>query len=387
MSVRGPEIGVFAVDDRSAQLSWRRLQAGQLSLEIPGLADRPEQLIEVDDGPGSSTIEGLPAGRLLRVQACGSAFGDDQTRELRLRTLDRLPGEELCRVATLSDLHLGIRAFGHRGTIIEQPKPEVPHARRCSQAALDEAVAWGADRVIVKGDITNAGVAAHWRQYKAMVASCPVPVDGLPGNHDNAHPLVPYSLTAAVAAKAFDVSLADPLLIRDLPGLRMILVDTTMPGRNVGTVEPATDDLVDAVAEADRAGGVLVALHHQLQSQVFPEGWPRGVSHAESLALLERLGRAHPHVFVTSGHTHRHRRWGHAGVVATQVGSTKDFPGVWAGYTVHEGGMSQVVHRVSRPDCLTWTDHTRRAALGLWGHIAIGRMDARCFNVPWTVPG
>ena len=101
---------------------------------------------------------------------------------------------------------------------------------------------------------------------------------------------------------------------------------------------------------------------------------------------MDRLGAAHPHAFVTSGHTHRHRRWGRAGVVVTQVGATKDFPGVFAGYVVHEGGMRQVVRRIARPDVIAWTDHSRIAAYGAWEHAAPGRLDARCFNVAWEQP-
>lgn len=381
---RRSTITVFAVDDASVQLTWRDVRPGRLRLSFPDLGDRPDQVIDVDGGPGAALLEGLPAGRLLHLDASGTALGSEN-RRLRVRTLDRLPGEELYRLATISDLHLGARSFGHRGTIVERPPPTVPHPRRCAQAGLDEAVGWGAERVVVKGDVTNAGVADHWRQYATMVAGCAVPVDAVAGNHDNAHPLVPYSLTAHNAALAFDLSIAEPMLVRDLPGLRLVLADSTLPGRNTGSLGPTTDDVLDAVAQADPAGGVLLVLHHHLQPHRLAEGWPLGISHGESISLMDRLGRAHPHVVVTSGHTHRHRRWGHAGVVATQVGATKDFPGVWAGYTVYDGGLRQTVRRIARPDCLAWTDHTRRAALGLWGHIAIGRLDARCFNVAWSV--
>lgn len=377
-----PAVGVFAVDDTSVQVTWRHLRDGILRLDVDALEGFPARTVNVAAGPGAAVVDGLPPGRLLTLHASGDALAGSD-RALRFRTLDRLPGEELCRVATLSDLHLGARSFGHFGTITEQPAPEVPHPLRCSQAALDQATAWGAERVVVKGDITNGGLTDQWRDYAAMVSACPVPVDAVAGNHDNAHPKAPHSLTALHAAPVFDLAIADPILIRDVPGLRLVLADTTMPGRNTGSLA-ATDEVVDAVADADPAGGVLVALHHQLQPHRLAEGWPLGISHDESVALMERLGRAHPHVVVTSGHTHRHRRWGHAGVVATQVGSTKDFPGVWAGYAVHEGGLRQTVRRVARPDCLAWTDHTRRAALGMWGHVAIGRLDARCFNVAWS---
>ena len=400
-----PQIGVFAVDDGSVQLTWRHLHPGPLELRVeevgsvtPGGTyvgtghaashgidpDRATTVVAAPTSPGAIVLDGLPAGRLLTIRASGPALGADHV--LPVRTLDALPGAELCRFATLSDLHLGAWRFGQRGTITEQPTPDVLHPQRCTEAALAEATAWGAERIVVKGDLTNQAYAAHWREYARLMATSPVPVDALPGNHDNAHPSSRSNIAPADAVAAFGLSIATPLIVRDLPGVRLVLVDSTQPGLHEGSVAPVLAELLDAVAEADPDGGVIVALHHQLQPHHFPEGWPTGISRRESYALLESLGALHRHVLVTSGHTHRHRRWAHAGVAVTQVGSTKDYPGVWAGYVVHEGGLRQVVRRVARPDCLSWTDHSRRAAAGFWRHVAPGRLDARCFNLPWSVP-
>jgi hypothetical protein len=126
-----------------------------------------------------------------------------------------------------------------------------------------------------------------------------------------------------------------------------------------------------------------VALHHQLQPWHLAEGVPKGIPHDESIRFLEHLARAHPRVVVTSGHTHRHRRWSHAGITTTQVGATKDYPGVWAGYVVHEGGLRQLVQRIGRPDCIRWTERTRRAAAGAWRYVAPGPLASRCFTIDW----
>ena len=88
-------------------------------------------------------------------------------------------------------------------------------------------------------------------------------------------------------------------------------------------------------------------------------------------------------LFVTSGHTHRNRRRTHGAAVITEVGSPKDYPGVWAGYVVHEGGIRQVVRRVAAPDVLAWTDRSADAAHGLWGAWSPGHLDDRCFTHTW----
>jgi hypothetical protein len=72
-------------------------------------------------------------------------------------------------------------------------------------------------------------------------------------------------------------------------------------------------------------------------------------------------------------------------VVCTEVGSPKDFPGTWAGYIVHETGISQVVRRVAAPDVLAWTDYSGRAALGLWQLWSPGLRPHRCFHHEWDL--
>jgi 3',5'-cyclic AMP phosphodiesterase CpdA len=380
---RGSSLRVFAVDEAAVQLTWRHLRPGVLRLTVPGV-DGVDREVATTHEPGAVLLEGLPPGRLLTIEASGSALAEP--RRLSARTLSAVHGPELCRFATLSDLHVGTSVFGQHGTIKDPVDHPDPHPERCAEAAIAEAEAWGAQRFVVKGDLTNMGAVDQWRRYAALVGLASVPVDALPGNHDHGRPGARGSLLPGEAAQAFGLSIADPLLVRDLPGLRLVLADTTRIARHGGTLAPVVDDILDAAASADPAGGVLVALHHQLQPNRFTEGWPPGIAQAEGFAFLDRLGAAHPHAFVTSGHTHRHRRWGRAGVVVTQVGSTKDYPGVWAGYVVHEGGLRQIVRRVSRPDCLVWTDHSRRAGFGLWEHASPGRLDARCFDVAWSRP-
>lgn len=383
---RAPAVWVFGVDHDAVQVAWRRL--GGAPLRVEALADDVGAAVQVDEpgDAGAALITGLPSQRLLTLRATSAALGEP--RLLQARTLTAPPGPELSRLATVSDLHLGARVFGQRGTI-EDPfrhHHDEHHPVRCARAALDEAVAWGAQRIVAKGDLTNGGAPSEWRTYAELVAATPVPVDGLPGNHDHGPAGAIGPLHPAQAAAAFGLEIAQPLIVRDLPGVRVILADTTRGGRHGGTLDPVLADVLDAAASADRRGGVLITLHHQLQPYVLPEGWPPGIGHAESEAFLVRLGAAHPHAIVTSGHTHRHRRGGRAGVVVTQVGSTKDYPGVWAGYAVHEGGIRQVVRRIEHPDAIGWTDHSRIAAFGLWEHASPGRLDARCFTVAWSSP-
>ena len=38
---------------------------------------------------------------------------------------------------------------------------------------------------------------------------------------------------------------------------------------------------------------------------------------------------------------------------------------------------------ISDPSTLPWLEHTRRAAMGAWAHWSPGRLDDRCFTLPW----
>lgn len=387
-----PVVAVFAVEDTTVQLQWRNLRPGVLHLRVrdadAGLGVERRVELEVQEPAGTVIVRELAPHRPHVVEAGGSALGH-RAGPLRLEfaTLEPPPGPELCRVSTISDLHLGTTVFGHRGTIRERPRPEVPHPTRCASAAIHEATAWGAQRLVVKGDITNYGKPEEWRTYASLVRGCTIPVDGLVGNHDRAREVRSRgSVPPEDAARLYGLSLALPILVRDLPGLRVVMADTTIAGRNQGQLGAVADDVLDATADAAADQIVLVAIHHQLQALHLTEGVPKGISHGESRLFLEHLARAHRRVFVTSGHTHRHRRWSHAGVTTTQVGATKDYPGVWGGYVVHEGGLRQLVQRIGRPDCIRWTEHTRRAAVGAWRYVAPGPLASRCFTLRWD-PG
>ena len=99
------------------------------------------------------------------------------------------------------------------------------------------------------------------------------------------------------------------------------------------------------------------------------------------------LAAANPATFVSAGHSHRNRRHRHSSLAVSEIGATMHYPGTWAGYAVHEGGIRQVVRRVAAPDAIEWTERTRRALLGLWAPWAAGSIGQRCFSHSWPERG
>src|SRR4051794_18340498 len=104
---RAVRLGVFAVEDTSIQVAWSRLGPGRVHLSIGD--DAVE--VQTDEGPGVVTFDGLEPNAPGAVLLTGSGVPGGR-RTLPFRTLTPLPGRELYRFATVSDLHIGSRTFG-----------------------------------------------------------------------------------------------------------------------------------------------------------------------------------------------------------------------------------------------------------------------------------
>lgn len=368
---------VFAVEDTSLQLTWGQLGPGTMHVRVGDI----EKEVETSGGGGTLSIEGLEPGQDHVVVCRGDSLPRDGVR-LTARTLDPPPGRELCRFATLSDLHVGITFFDVRKTMTEDLGPdEALHPERCARAATRELLAWGARHLVLKGDLVNRGRPDEWDLLGSIFADLPVDHDAIPGNHD-ARVRDPESLPWEEGARRAGIRMHSPIGVTDLPGLRVVLVDTTVAGHSKGRLP---DDRVEATVEALRASSepAVVILHHYLQRAPITWFWPPGVPRAQGDRFLRVLAEAKPQTLVSSGHTHRHRKRHVGPVVATEVGSPKDFPGTWGGYVVHEGGIRQVARRVEAPECIDWLERTGDAAFGAWGLWSPGPLTSRCFSHPW----
>lgn len=369
-STRRPQ--VFAVEPDAVQLTWRRLPPGALTVVVEGPAGTAETTVEGDGGPGALTVRDLAPDADHTV----TVVAGDQTCRLALRTPAPPPGAELYRFATLSDTHLGQTTFGLLDRMHE-PDAEVAHTERCFGAALDEAVAWGARHLVLKGDVVHRGTVEEYELLGKLLAPTGLPTEVVAGNHETKS----YREVDHVDGFAgIGLESSPALRTVDLPGLRLALLDSSLIGHHHGRL----DHLIDDVGPALGGRPSMVVLHHQLLRLPLPTSWPPGILSGPANRLLDTVADAAPTAVVASGHTHRHRTRHHRNVVVTETGSPKDHPGTWTGYVVHEGGIRQVVHRVERPDCIRWTEHTRKAALGVWGHWSPGHLTDRCWTLPWA---
>ena len=366
-----PEVAAFAVAETTAQLAWRKPGTGPTRVTVAN------QTIDVapTGGPGAVVVEALDPDThyVATVERRGLA-----TSRVEFRTLTAPPGAPLCRIATMSDLHLGCAYFGYTKLMRERPAPDEPSSDRCARAAMTEIDRWGPDRVVLKGDVVHLSNDSTWDVAAGLAVAAPQPVGLLPGNHEVGRR---RELEVVAAARARGFVVADPVVVIEHGGVRLVLADTTIEGHHEGRIDHVTEEVAEAVGDA--TGPAVVLLHHNLQTTRYPTFKPPGIRGDHARKFLDTIAAANPATIVTSGHTHRHRRRVHRGVVVVETGSPKDYPGTWTAMVVHEGGVRHEVRRVMRPDCLAWTERTRRAALGLWGRWSPGQLGDRCFTHRW----
>jgi hypothetical protein len=366
---------VFAIEDTTAQLTWRGAPAGPVAVTVSdGRTTRRVEAIG-ESGPGAMIVDELEADTEYHIAIAPK--GAEPGRPRRIRTLPTLPGAELTRLSTISDIHIGERHFGLLPRVAEDPEPSVPHTLRCASAAIDEWTRWGAKHVVFKGDLVDHGRRGEWDALATLLTTVPQPFTLMLGNHET---MRRFREPAEAMLKELGLP-TDPVRTTDLPGLRIVHVETALDDHGHGRVR-------DAAAAADAVGETqlpcLVVIHHHIQRLPFPTFWPPGITSTSGQRFVHELQRANPSLLVTSGHSHRHRTRLIHGVPHVEVGSVKDYPGVWAGYVVHERGVRQLVRRVSPVDCLQWTDKTRRVMLGAWQMFSPGSLGERCFVHRWV---
>jgi hypothetical protein len=312
-----------------------------------------------------------------------SATGVPTFLAARVTTLPSPGGRLLCKFAAVSDVHIGEKHFGVLGRIHDpdENSPGVePYPVRSLRGAIAEAAEWGAELLVVKGDLTREAVPAEVRDAGRVLATCPLPLEVILGNHDNK-----WGVDVRGILDSQGVAVSWQPRARDLPGVRLVLMSTAHgdPHYHGGQLPAKTSEQIAALARAG-PGPAWVCLHHPPEMFPFPTVYPPGIPFGESRRLLEALaGPEQPATFLTSGHRHRNRRYDYRRLVVTEVGSTKDYPGVWAGYKVFEGGIIQLVRRTGGHDVMAWTEATRRAVNGQWRRWSPGRLAERCFTVDW----
>ena len=155
---------------------------------------------------------------------------------------------------------------------------------------------WGIQRLVVKGDLTHDSTVEFWDLVGSLLEGVRVPVDVVPGNHED-RPSSTVDAQAGLAPHGF--RLVRGVQITDLPGIRLIVADSTVPGVDWGQVAGIGPRIVQAARRAQ--GGVLVGIHHHPMRFRLPTSPPPGIPGPEARPFLRDLAEANPATFVTTG--------------------------------------------------------------------------------------
>jgi len=334
------------------------------SVDITTVAD---DLIVAHDGLDVYQLDGLSPDSEYEIRGVG------------VRTLARPAGELLCRFGTVNDVHFGEKECGRiddnpEGPIQRVGPDETPYPVTMNQGAVAEMLAADLAAVFVKGDLSGDGRPDEWAAFEACYRD---PFGDrlhvVRGNHDS------YQLQTEYAGDTWV----------ELSGVAVALMDTAIPGQTTGMLEADQLEWLDAHAAASTVPVIVMGHHQQWTPGPDPTGHRSegyfGLHPDASDALTEVMNRRRSIVAYTAGHTHRHRvRTLPNGVPTVEIGCVKDFPGTWAEYRVYEGGIMQVVHRISSAAALEWSERCRHlySDFGVdYETYALGQLSDRCFTI------
>jgi Icc protein len=154
------------------------------------------------------------------------------------------------------------------------------------------------DAVVHTGDLVEHGAAEEYGVLRELTSALPSPLHVLPGNHDD----------RAVLRAQFGLagSGGDPIrYAADLGSLRLIALDTSIPGHVAGALDAEQLAWLDDTLAAAPTQVTVLALHHPPFATGVPPWDEIGLPPAHRAALVDVLER-HPQVRrAICGHVHQ----------------------------------------------------------------------------------
>jgi 3',5'-cyclic AMP phosphodiesterase CpdA len=191
-------------------------------------------------------------------------------------------------LAQISDPHLGEPAIG--GVKPKKALREVIAAI----AALPNPV----DAILVTGDLAEHAAPAEYELAAELIGALGVPIQVLPGNHDD----------RATMRAAFDLpGEGDAPLdyAADLGPLRLVVIDSTIPGEDHGGFEPGQLERLEAELASAPEQPTIVAMHQAPLATGIADWDSVNLPVPDRHALAAVIER-HPQVrAIVGGHLHR----------------------------------------------------------------------------------
>jgi 3',5'-cyclic AMP phosphodiesterase CpdA len=154
------------------------------------------------------------------------------------------------------------------------------------------------DAILVSGDLAEHGAPEEYALAAELIGTLGIPVHVLPGNKDD----------RATMRKAFDLpGEADAPIdyAADLGPLRLIVVDSTIPGEDRGDLMPAQLEWLEAEL-AGAAGRPTIVAMHQPPLVTGMADWDGVIMRPADREALAAVIARHPQVrAIVGGHLHR----------------------------------------------------------------------------------
>ena len=155
-------------------------------------------------------------------------------------------------ICQLTDLHLCAPGRLSAGAVDTHAMADRAFA---AVAAFDPAP----QAVLVTGDVADSGEAAEYEAFLALVQQhLSMPVYVIPGNHDRREPL--RRVLRALPGLGGDAGFIQ-YVVDDLP-VRLVMLDTQVPGENHGELCAERLDFLDRALTAEPDRPTLIAMHH-----------------------------------------------------------------------------------------------------------------------------
>ena len=194
-------------------------------------------------------------------------------------------------IAQISDLHIkppGALAYGRVDT--------ASALERCV-AALN-AFTPKPDLVVISGDLADTPNAEEYEYLKRLLAPLKLPTVGIPGNHDSrelmraAFPRAAYAFPTGALNQSVEIG-----------GLDLVLLDSSVPGRPHGELDPSTLQWLAATLASSPDRPALLFLHHP----PFKTGiWHMDHQYLLNAGELAAVVKRHPRAqLIAAGHIHR----------------------------------------------------------------------------------
>jgi Icc protein len=154
------------------------------------------------------------------------------------------------------------------------------------------------DAVVVTGDLTDDGAEGNYRIARELLERLDAPLHVLPGNHDDRGRIRAALDLPGEGEEPVNYSV-------DIGELRLVILDSNVPGRDPGSYDADRLDWLDRDLAAQPERPTLLAVHHPPLATGIAEWDAINLDRRDCEALGEVVAR-HPQLrAIVGGHLHR----------------------------------------------------------------------------------